>query len=291
MTDSALFDLVKRTIRADLQIVSPFDAFRSYLLSEEEIDRKVAKFLSENQQLSKISKLENPEFADEDWESRERVSKLIFPPSFSKSKTRYDRLNRADVDLILEKYVVLSYLVDDTFLIKLKQGVPYFQRTIFRELLGGLSNEALLNKIEKLDRKYKGLFDKLQNWEMQRVLTLPFVGHRRNSMQLDLNEKAGELLLDEAPVKYIHSVLDEEKQTRALFELYFKEVERMILADFENKRISFSRLLEFQRFSEGKFTANNVNTFRRYFTRANASLGLMNLPASFQKNRNVHGSH
>jgi hypothetical protein len=124
---------------------------------------------------------------------------------------------------------------------------------------------------------------------MQRILKLSYVGHRKDSKKIDFNQKANEFLVDQRKVKYLHSVLDEEKQTETLFKYYYKEVERLIHKDYEEKKINFARLMEFQNFSEGKFTPNNVNTFKKYFIKVNATTGLMNLPKSFETSRNIHG--
>ena len=258
ITDFDLFDLVKKTIRSDVHIVSPFDVFRSFLLSEDEIQEKIFEFQKGNADLAKISRLENPEFAENSSESQDSIKKMILPPSYEKTKRAFDQIENLDVDEILEKYVILSYLVDDTFINKLKFDIPYFKRTIFRKFFEDYSCQDILKKISEIDKKYKELFDKLHNWEMQRMLKLPFVGHRKDNKKINFSQKANEFLVDPKKVKYLHSVLDEEKQTMTLFKIYYKEIEKQIFNEYSNKRIPFKTLQDFQNFSEGKFTVRNV---------------------------------
>jgi hypothetical protein len=264
--------------------------FRSYLISEEEINQKINEFQQNNEDLSKIFRLENPELAEDTDESHKSIKKMILPPWYEKSKLCFENLDKSTADEILEKYVILSYLVDDTFLKHLKFEVNYFEKTIFKDFFKDISNEEILQKIEKIDKKYKKLFDKLQNWEMQRILRLPYVGHRADSKKIDFKKKAHEFLLDKRKVKYLHSVLDEEKQVMTLFKLYYKEIEKMVFAEFSDNKIHYSTLMDFQQFSEGKFTTKNVSTFKRYFIKVNAQHGLMNLPSSFKNSRNIYGN-
>ena len=290
ITDLSLFGLIQKWIKSDTHIVSPFDVFRSFLLTEDEIAAKAELFRERNEDMAKIFRLENPELAEDDAEARRLIRKYILPPWHAKSKAGFDRLGQSSLDEILEKYIVLGYLVDDTFMDKLKFDVAYFEHTVFRDFFEGLGCEDILRRIESLGAKYKKLFDKLHNWEIQRMLKLSFVGHRSDSKSIDFSRKAHEFLYDERPVQYLHSVLDEEKQMQTLFKLYYQEIQRLIFDEYKAGKIQFLTLLDFQKFSEGKFTAQNVSTFKRYFIRVNAQHGFMNLPSSFAGTRNIYGS-
>ncbi len=98
---------------------------------------------------------------------------------FTKEKLLYEKVPYLKPEEVLEKFVVLSQLMDPEMRLYLNEGQNPFSKTIFGELFAGYSQEELYNLYMRLNKKYASELNRFQNSEIMRISTYTGLVGRR----------------------------------------------------------------------------------------------------------------
>ena len=93
----------------------------------------------------------------------------------------FEQIGKMDPDIILEKYVILSHLINHDIRFYLQMGINPFQKTIFRDILAKKypDQQSLQAKFIEINEKYKPILHKIQNLFIRNIKD-DNIGGRRN---------------------------------------------------------------------------------------------------------------
>lgn len=142
------------------------DVYRAYLKSDIELSRLKEQCESKLKDYNDLRQLSETSIGNLSFED------LFLPYDFAESVENYKNLDDSKVDEILEKYVILKYIVSDGPFKYLENNVGYFDYTIFGSIIGNKykSIEHVVEKLSAINVPYKKLFDDFQNAEINKIL-------------------------------------------------------------------------------------------------------------------------
>lgn len=255
--------------------------FRSYLLSDDTLRAERARFEHLVKTLNDLRQEDQPRLTAQSFEE------LMLPPFHNYCKGLFGHLKPDDADEILEKYVILSFLVSGNFLHHLHGGVDYFGHTIFADAIRHKypTVEAVTARCMELRAKYQVYFNEIHNREIDRILSYPSQDTRpkfSSTLQLvhtDVTTRKTE------PV-YHHSVHTAKAIRRLMLEIIFRKIHSDLTESAKKKTVDFATLLKFRQFLEGNLTGDNTAVAKALFVKANNDLQFFKLPKEFNDQKN-----
>lgn len=207
---------------------------------------------------------------------------IFFPFYYAHSKTLFNELSHEQVDQILEKYVILSYLVNRDFLKYFSFNISYFEQTIFGKIITQKypKREQIVKKYMEIHRKYKAHFDEFHNKEIDRILLFQ-ADHLRSNFSQDFLQISQKLLTSTQKPAFIHSIIQQKEQLELMIYFIFKKIEKDLLKKIDSNKVEFINLVRFRQFLEGNVIPDNVQIAKKLFIEANNELEFFYLSNEF----------
>ena len=126
-------------------------------------------------------------FGDEDID-KIRMDKILKASKkrfdYSKEKNMFNKMNNQNPEEFLEKFVILSHLIDNDHRIYLQAGQNPFNITIFNEMFKSHfgSTEEIYEEFLRLNQPYSLEFHKLQNMQLKNLASFDKVSGRKQAI-------------------------------------------------------------------------------------------------------------
>ena len=97
---------------------------------------------------------------------------IFLPFDHFDMKIHYKNLENISGEEILEKYIILFYLVPNDFLNFIEKGIDYFKYTVFYKNIKKSfpTNEIFFQKLQEIFEPYRKKFVELHNFEVERIM-------------------------------------------------------------------------------------------------------------------------
>lgn len=145
------------------------DVYRVFLKSDAELSRLRSECESKLRDFNDLRQLSESAIGELSFED------LFLPYDFHESIENYKALSINNIDEVLEKYVILKYIVAESPHTYLENGISYFDYTIYGDLVRSKykTSSQLLARIQELDKQYNKIFNDFHNAEITKLLNFP----------------------------------------------------------------------------------------------------------------------
>lgn len=281
--------------------------FRSYLNKDDEIKKSIEKNIS----LSKYYTNKYEETTS--WEFvEEAVRRKTLPNDHDLGCELYKQIDLMPMDEVLEKFAILSYILDNDWLGYINHGVNIWEHTIFdeyfRKKYGANYFEPVTSLFLQQEGKYRTQFNGLSNKFIENILSYqkdihldknPDALHNQEDKKFD--DSLGIMSQQYAKkMKYLNETVRENKNSEILADPMTAYKENSLLKQIYSNRqeqninqkmsmgINQIHVIQsLQRFAEGKYSYEDLQTIRDQIIEVNSQLQLIKLPKTFMKDLKV----
>ena len=140
--------------------------FQTFLYDDLKIEQIKQKYKKQYEQYKRLRRLSDIKLDDMSFEE------MFLPYDHFDLKLKYNNLKNISGEEILEKYIILFYLVPSEFFSFISKGIDYFKYTIFYKNMKKSfpTNEIFFKKLDEIFQPYKKKFVELHNFEVERIM-------------------------------------------------------------------------------------------------------------------------
>lgn len=251
--------------------------FREYLLSDEDVARSHAEYVTKLRQQYLSMGLERL-FVDEIQEHLEFKHKDI-DRTLSRKRLQYI-LENEDQETILQKYAYLAYLVNNDIVAYSLLHLNYFKHTIFAPLFEGESAAEIGNHFLEIEQVPRAQFFSLVNEQIDKIAKFDEVPAQRLRMrsQKELVQKTVEALERGTPGKIVFDKKGEDFQLKKAIELVAAKIVNDIQKKMEQGINQQHVLMAFKCFRLGTLTEETNEILQNLVIEATVDTELIKLP-------------
>lgn len=260
--------------------------FREYLLSDEDVARMHAEYVTKLRQQYLAMGLERL-FVDEIQDHLQFKLKDV-DREVSKRRLKHI-LENEDKDIIMQKYAYLSFLVNNDIVAYSMLNLHYFKQTIFAPLFEGLSAAEIGNQFLEIEMEPREHFYSLVNEQIDKLPKyLPHPMQRlRKTSHAELVEKTVKALKMGRPPKTVFDAKGEEYQLKLATEMVAAKVLKTINDRMAAGESQQQVLMALKAFQMGTLTEECNDVLAELIVEAVVDTDLIKLPPVFKEKMNL----